>query len=129
MDIKPENVMIDLQGHVVLCDFGLSMCIPGPEDNREIESLGTEGYMAPELMERQEGAYDLPADIWSLGVTLLELALKEDDYYFKQTDSVDNIKVAVESDAFLCGVRDADLRDLLRKVRTLPSCQAISSLI
>ncbi|RLV95970.1 MAP kinase kinase MKK1/SSP32 [Spathaspora sp. JA1] len=68
-DIKPSNILLDTQGNVKLCDFGVS----GIAVNSLASTfVGTQYYMAP---ERITGAsYSITSDIWSLGMSLLEVA-------------------------------------------------------
>jgi tRNA A-37 threonylcarbamoyl transferase component Bud32/tetratricopeptide (TPR) repeat protein len=72
-DVKPENVMlgIDADGreHVKLVDFGLAALLEGP---KEANTAGTPAYMSPEQCRGEDS--DERTDIYSLGVTLYELA-------------------------------------------------------
>lgn len=68
-DIKPSNVLVNTMGQIKLCDFGVSVQL--------VESIartyvGTNAYMAPERIRGEE--YSTPAEVWSLGVCLYELA-------------------------------------------------------
>ena len=73
-DVKPENVLLDLDGNVKLADFGLARLVaPGAaaQLTRDTQRLGTPHYMAPE--QWRGAAVDHRADIFALGVVLYEL--------------------------------------------------------
>ncbi|XP_021363732.1 myosin-IIIb-like isoform X9 [Mizuhopecten yessoensis] len=75
-DIKGHNILITDEGKVKLIDFGVSTTLKSTNDRRRT-SVGTPYWMAPEVIacERQlEYNYDLRCDIWSLGITAIELA-------------------------------------------------------
>ncbi|KAH8695364.1 putative serine/threonine protein kinase [Talaromyces proteolyticus] len=63
-DLKPENCLLDSDGHLLLTDFGLSK-VAVSEDDRCNSSLGTIEYMAPEVIQGKP--YGKACDWWSLG--------------------------------------------------------------
>ena len=66
-DIKLDNILIDLNNTVKICDFGVSKRIS--ENEIMIDHCGTPGYIAPEIY-KNKGYEGFQCDIWSCGVTL-----------------------------------------------------------
>ena len=70
-DLKPENVLLDSDGHIRITDFGLSKQNITARD-KTFSFCGTPEYLAPEI-NAGFGGYDYRVDIWSLGCCLYEI--------------------------------------------------------
>lgn len=77
-DIKSGNILVDREGHVKLADFGVATTIErsgswgNVAGNARTTFAGTPCWMAPEILQGSE--YDQKVDIWSFGITAIELA-------------------------------------------------------
>ncbi|KAI8923542.1 kinase-like domain-containing protein [Entophlyctis helioformis] len=69
-DVKPSNILLDSQGRIKIADFGVSGQLINSVANTFV---GTSAYMSPERI--QGGKYSVQSDVWSLGMTLMELVL------------------------------------------------------
>ena len=74
-DVKSGNILMDEEGHIKIGDFGVSANLlqEGQRMRARFTVIGTPCYMAPEVL-REDGGYSESADIWSLGITAIELA-------------------------------------------------------
>ncbi|XP_022773200.1 mitogen-activated protein kinase kinase kinase 1-like [Durio zibethinus] len=77
-DIKCSNILVDASGSVKLADFGLAKAT---KLNDVKSCKGTAFWMAPEVVNRKGQGYGLPADIWSLGCTVLEMLTRQIPYH------------------------------------------------
>ncbi|KAM7542112.1 hypothetical protein Aperf_G00000019620 [Anoplocephala perfoliata] len=68
-DVKPSNILMRRNGEIKLCDFGASGKLI---DSVAHSFVGSRSYMAPERISGQ--SYNTSSDVWSLGLTLIELA-------------------------------------------------------
>ena len=75
-DIKCKNILINKEGIAKLCDFGISQIYK--RDIYPRHKAGSPYWMAPELINMEK--YDKSIDIWSLGITCIELAEYEPPY-------------------------------------------------
>ncbi|WWC58676.1 uncharacterized protein I303_101220 [Kwoniella dejecticola CBS 10117] len=88
-DIKPSNILANTNGEIKICDFGVSGELINSIANTFV---GTSTYMSP---ERIQGApYTIKSDVWSLGISLIELALGR----FPFTDSQDQESESEDED-------------------------------
>lgn len=81
-DIKSDNILLGLDGVVKITDFGYSASMTnkaGGAAKKRTSVVGTTFWMAPEVIE-SEGEYDTKADVWSLGVMVLEMVEGEPPY-------------------------------------------------
>ncbi|XP_033227350.1 dual specificity mitogen-activated protein kinase kinase hemipterous-like isoform X2 [Belonocnema kinseyi] len=86
-DVKPSNILLDEVGGVKLCDFGISGRLV--DSKAKTRSAGCAAYMAPERIDPPDPTkpdYDIRADVWSLGITLVELATGVFPYRDCKTD-------------------------------------------
>ncbi|KAJ8501915.1 hypothetical protein ONZ51_g325 [Trametes cubensis] len=83
-DIKPSNILFNSKGQIKICDFGVS----GELINSIADTfVGTSTYMSP---ERIQGAqYTVKSDVWSLGISLIELALGRFPFADSESDDSD----------------------------------------
>lgn len=69
-DLKPSNILVNSKGGIKLCDFGVSSELEGSIAETFV---GTGTYMAPERI--QGSPYTVKSDVWSVGLSLMELAI------------------------------------------------------
>lgn len=115
-DVKPSNILIDQQGASWLTDFGLAKLDVGDNDGqltRQGDVLGTLRYMAPETFRN---ATDARSDVFSLGLTLLELITLQPA--FATVDREELLAMRLRGDAPQIGLIDRRVpRDLMTVIK------------
>uniref|UniRef100_A0A3B3UEU8 Dual specificity mitogen-activated protein kinase kinase 1 n=1 Tax=Poecilia latipinna TaxID=48699 RepID=A0A3B3UEU8_9TELE len=70
VDVKPSNILVNSRGEIKLCDFGVSGQLI---DSMANSFVGTRSYMSPERLQGTH--YSVQSDIWSMGLSLVEMAI------------------------------------------------------
>ncbi|CAD8155093.1 unnamed protein product [Paramecium pentaurelia] len=109
-DIKPENILLDLHGHLLLSDFGLSKPNMAPEDFA-YSFCGSPEYMAPEMLLKT--GHNYLVDCYCLGALLYELVTGLPPFYSHNTQEIYN-SILTEQVQFPPYVQISDeLKDLI----------------
>jgi len=107
-DIKPENILLDLEGHIRLTDFGLSKeGLMGKDKTKTF--CGTPEYLAPEVLAG--GGYTIAVDWWGFGALIYEMLTGWTPFYEKDVQKMYQLKISRK-----IGVPDyvdPDAKDLL----------------
>lgn len=85
-DLKPENILLDANGHIALCDFGLSKANLAKDETTNT-FCGTTEYLAPEVLLDEQG-YTKMVDFWSLGVLVFEMCCGWSPFYADDTQQM-----------------------------------------
>ena len=94
-DIKLENIIIDLNNTVKICDFGIGKVLNSP-DEILYDKCGTPMYMAPEIIltSKKKGYKGFPVDIWSSGITLYIMLSGALPFNIKNKSTVDDVSLS-----------------------------------
>ena len=105
-DVKPSNILMNRRGEVKLTDFGLSTCADVSQNR-----LGSFAYMSPEKL--QHGKHTHKSDIYSLGVSILELSkfkfpFSESGFHMNEINNLD-------VDKFVGNTHSHDFKDFIKQ--------------
>ncbi|XP_073421310.1 ribosomal protein S6 kinase 2 beta-like [Dendrobates tinctorius] len=111
-DIKPDNIMLDADGHIRIIDLGLAQ--DGVSSSKNISGVtGTFHYMAPEVLRRKR--YGAAVDWWSLGIVVSRMAAGRSPFYngpFKQMA----FKAIINEKPKFPSWLDADVKHLINRL-------------
>jgi serine/threonine protein kinase len=87
-DIKLENILIDLNNNIKICDFGIGRILSSKKQLLH-DKCGTPMYMAPEILlsSKTRGYEGFPVDIWSSGISLYIMLAGSLPYNYKKDNS------------------------------------------
>uniref|UniRef100_A0A914E650 mitogen-activated protein kinase kinase n=1 Tax=Acrobeloides nanus TaxID=290746 RepID=A0A914E650_9BILA len=111
-DIKPNNILINSNGQIKLCDFGEARLL---ENNLATSIVGTVAYWPPERMKGKR-AYDSRSDIWSLGITLAELIYGRLPFEDESGNELDNCVMV------MCYIMSLNTAELVHKCFSKTNC-------
>ncbi|CEF69285.1 CRIB domain and Protein kinase domain and Serine/threonine-/dual specificity protein kinase, catalytic domain and Protein kinase-like domain-containing protein [Strongyloides ratti] len=112
-DIKSDSILFSKDGMVKISDFGFCAHLTNDKPKRR-SLVGTPYWMAPEVIKRS--SYDTSADIWSLGIMIIEMVMGEPPHFHE--DTIKALKKILECDepTFPSNVDvSEDLRDFVSK--------------
>jgi len=121
-DLKPENVLMDAEGHIKIADFGLSK--QGVSYGTKAYTFcGTPEYLAPEILKGQ--GHDKAVDWWSLGALLYEMLSGAPPFYSKDRNQMfrNILEKPVEMRPFFSG----EAKSLLSGLLTIEPAKRLSN--
>ncbi|XP_028413583.1 serine/threonine-protein kinase/endoribonuclease IRE1-like [Dendronephthya gigantea] len=94
-DLKPSNILVCIEGHMKLADFGLSRILKENETAVETDAKGTEGWMSPEVIkageEKEKGLFKKKSDVHVAGMIAFFILTKGEHPFGLKIDRMKNI--------------------------------------
>lgn len=126
-DVKPSNVLANRNGKIKLCDFGISGRLVN--SMAKTQDAGSRQYMAPERIDPDMSAkgYDVKSDVWSFGITMIEIATnaypyeKWQDMFQQLTQVVKGKSPSLPHDKFSSEIQDFTNKCLKKNCTERPS--------
>jgi len=113
-DLKPENLLLDYQGHIIITDFGLSKEGLTNETDTTKTFCGTPEYLAPEVVKGQD--YNKAVDWWSLGILIFEMMTGLPPFYSRSGTEEAMYERIVTEDVHLPDTFSNEAKDLVLKL-------------
>jgi serine/threonine protein kinase len=113
-DLKPENVVLDQEGHCVMTDFGLAKKDVS-NNNPTTTFCGTPEYLAPEIIKGK--GYSKPVDWWSLGILIYEMLVGLPPFYSENINEMYELilKAPLKFPSFVPSEAQSLLKGLLER--------------
>ncbi|KAK3589712.1 hypothetical protein CHS0354_021033 [Potamilus streckersoni] len=129
-DVKPDNILLDEEGHVHLTDFNIATVLK--EGQLATSMSGTKPYMAPEMfacyLDDCPG-YSFPVDWWSLGICTYEMLKGWRPFEIHSNTTPDEVKLLLTNTrVHFSSSWNEDLRDLLKQLLCIDPSNRLSTL-
>ncbi|CAD5124807.1 DgyrCDS13069 [Dimorphilus gyrociliatus] len=130
-DLKPDNILMDEDGHYHITDFNVATSIE--EGHSPTSVCGTRPYMAPEVFEAKKGqGYSYSADWWSLGICTFEILKNRRPYDIHSNTTVSEFRrIITDSHKSMCHAISSypeSLNDLVKRLLETDPEKRLSSL-